>query len=168
MHACIAYSEEPFKYRSFLYFEYNGISRALSAILLSSWILAIKLSSDEKLACNISNSNFRKLKEKKKEEKKNTRRRMQDLDLKKNNKKKEATECWLYLGSNITNYNKTQFLTIEILIKFMKQPRLLQYKLDSENQSSHTEVTMQVNVILTIVFSVLLKYGFQPILMTIL
>jgi hypothetical protein len=45
---------------------------------------------------------------------------------------KDTDECWLYLWSNIANYHKAQFLTIEIPIKFMKQPRLLQHKLFRE------------------------------------
>lgn len=36
MDACYGYREAPFKYGSSLYFEYVGMSRALSAILLSS------------------------------------------------------------------------------------------------------------------------------------
>ena len=58
MDACYGYREEPFKYGSSLYFEYVGMSRVLSAILLSSWIFAIKLSSDEKLACSFSKPKF--------------------------------------------------------------------------------------------------------------
>ena len=66
-----------------------------------------------------------------------------------------------------------QFLTIEVLIKFMKQPWLLQHELNLENKSYKSvigpaQVTIQVDIALTIVFSALLKYGFQPMLMTIL
>ena len=72
-----------------------------------------------------------------------------------------------YLGSYVANNGKAQLLTIEVLTKIMKQPRLLRWKmLTTEVIELNIETTAWRT--LTTVFSVLSKYGFQPMLITIL
>lgn len=65
-----------------------------------------------------------------------------------------------------------QILPIEIFSKVMKQPWLLHYKLELTRKKKKVEKKFRgCNLCLdtlTIVFSALLKYGFQPMLMTIL
>ena len=71
-----------------------------------------------------------------------------------------------YLGSYVANNGKAQLLTIEVLTKIMKQPRLLRWIMLTKVIGLNIETTAWRT--LTTVFSVLSKYGFQPMLITIL
>ena len=71
-----------------------------------------------------------------------------------------------YLGSYVANNGKEQLLTIEVLTKIMKQPRLLRWIMLTKVIGLNIETTAWRT--LTTVFSVLSKYGFQPMLITIL